>query len=463
MGDPLLFRVDGQTATPAEPLSLAEAGLTERGHLQEWVLANPAILGSDTLVLTFEFHYWAGADGARERDRLDVLGIDSSGQLVVVELKRDRAPASTDTQAIRYAALASRFTPDTLAAAHARFLTGQGSHTEPDEALRLIEDHSDGELSVEQLRRPRIVLMAAEFPPSLTASAVWLSEMGVSVELVQYRAYRAGDETVLAVSRLWPVTDPKELTPEPELLDTTSPARPATSRRRGESAVKRLVDAGEPADGTELRLRPTSEVDAEARDQVTAWIADDPARGVALWRADSSAPLEWRADGQRYTPTGLVRRILNEAADLDRGPRGTTWWVTDDGDDLVALADTVAPTDAAAASRYRPRDWSDLHAALAALEPGQWTSYGDLAGLIGSSARAVGQHVTTDCADCATAYRVLNNHGTPSEGFRWSDPTDTRSAQQVLEAEGVRFDDRDRADPAQRVGVDELRARLRSS
>lgn len=50
-----VFTVDGSQATAAEPISLAEAGLSERADLQEWVLAHPEILGAEVMVITFEY------------------------------------------------------------------------------------------------------------------------------------------------------------------------------------------------------------------------------------------------------------------------------------------------------------------------------------------------------------------------------------------------------------------------
>src|SRR4051794_26022131 len=84
----VLFEVDGSSVRPASTHSLSELGLLERSHLQEWVLAQPQVLGDDVLIVTSEFDRWAGQDGTRTRDRLDVLGLDSSGRLVVAELKR---------------------------------------------------------------------------------------------------------------------------------------------------------------------------------------------------------------------------------------------------------------------------------------------------------------------------------------------------------------------------------------
>ena len=63
----------------------------ERWDLQRWIEDYPEIVGPDLLVVTTEFDRWElGSD--RVRDRLDVLFLDSTGSLVVAELKRGEAP-----------------------------------------------------------------------------------------------------------------------------------------------------------------------------------------------------------------------------------------------------------------------------------------------------------------------------------------------------------------------------------
>ena len=64
MADELVFSVDGVEARPAAPITLAEAGFTERAHLQEWVLAHPEIIGDGILVVTSEFDAWRSSSGA---------------------------------------------------------------------------------------------------------------------------------------------------------------------------------------------------------------------------------------------------------------------------------------------------------------------------------------------------------------------------------------------------------------
>jgi hypothetical protein len=104
MPDELLFTVDGTTAVPAQPITLAEAGLLERKHLQQWVIDHPQLIGDGIKVVTFEYGRWVSAAGSTA-DRLDVLGLDRTGRLVVIELKRDQAPDTITMQAINYAAM----------------------------------------------------------------------------------------------------------------------------------------------------------------------------------------------------------------------------------------------------------------------------------------------------------------------------------------------------------------------
>ena len=215
VADELVFTVSGAEAKPVRATTLPEIGLSERQHLQEWVLAHPEILGPGIKVVTFEFDRWWAA-GGDPLDRLDVLGLDRSGRLVVAELKRDAAPDTVEMQALKYAAMASRFTPETLGHQHARFRRDRGDSVTEEAALADLEEHTDDKtLAVETLRQPRIVLLAASFPPVVTATAVWLREMGLDITLMRFQAYQTDTETLVTVSQLLPVPTVEEFTVVP--------------------------------------------------------------------------------------------------------------------------------------------------------------------------------------------------------------------------------------------------------
>ena len=334
MPDELLFTVRGSTAILATSLSLAEAGLRERQDLQEWVIAHPEIVGPDVLIVTMEFDRWQSSAG-RSADRLDILGLDTSGGLVVAELKRDAAPDTVEMQAVKYAAMASRFTIETLAEEHARYLSQRGTATDDETAADMLARHAP-EVSATSLRRPRIVLLASSFPPSTANTAVWLHEMGIDITLRQFRAYRTGQEISIAVSQLYPVADVEEFMFSPRQAEVRAIAQSA-QRRQEVGTVARIVAAELLDDEASLTVRPYG-INAELREQVQSWLGEDPGRTQARWYNDDREPIEWQADRTRYAPTTLGKLILREATGVDRALRGGDWFVDDEGRSLVELA-----------------------------------------------------------------------------------------------------------------------------
>ena len=75
-------------------ISLAQAGRRENEDLEKWIKDNPVILGQDILIIGEQVRTKSGP--------LDLLGIDKSGDLVIIELKRDKLPREVIAQALDY-------------------------------------------------------------------------------------------------------------------------------------------------------------------------------------------------------------------------------------------------------------------------------------------------------------------------------------------------------------------------
>lgn len=101
-----------------------------------------------------------------------------------------------------------------------------------------------------------------------------------------------------------------------------------------------------------------------------------------------------------------------------------------------------------------PPSWQKLARAIAEIPPGAWTTYGDLAALIGSHPVPVGARIAKH--PMTNGHRVLQAEGTISPGFQWYEPDRTEDPRVVLGEEGVRFDAAGRADRAQRLTADDL-------
>lgn len=75
--------------------SLPDTGRKEKDHLEQWIKTNPSILGADIALIGEQVQTISGP--------MDFLGVDRSGNTVIIELKRDKLPREALVQAIDYA------------------------------------------------------------------------------------------------------------------------------------------------------------------------------------------------------------------------------------------------------------------------------------------------------------------------------------------------------------------------
>jgi hypothetical protein len=377
MADEMLFTMAGPVATPAQTVSLEEAGLADRADLQEWLAANPEILGPAVLVVSFDLEGPGGSSGT-EPDRLSVLGLDQDGRLVVAELKWGRT-ADKDVRAIKFAAQASRMLPESLAERYARFQSRRHSALSAEEALAELQAHAP-DLSQESLRRPRIVLLARDFSPVLMSSVVWLSEVGVDLRLVQVSAFRSfsggmsgsPEAPMISVKQVYPLRDVEDFTISPE-RQLAREAAESKKRVQDASTVRRLVYTDSVADGTVFTLSPRGDIGSDVRAQLEEWLHEDPARRTAQWQNRMAAPLVWDADKASYSPAALARHIVEQATGVSREFLGSQWWRDPSGWTMVELA---GPLSGGKGGLYR-EFWSRWLERVR-LDHGHWTQMSTL-------------------------------------------------------------------------------------
>ncbi|MET0010496.1 MAG: hypothetical protein ABW109_21780, partial [Candidatus Thiodiazotropha sp. 6PLUC4] len=112
-----IFRIDDKKIVPIQRTTFAEQGLRERFDLQFLLKSQIDVISPDTLIVAEEFGAWE-----ESRRRIDLLGVDKGGNLVVIELKRTEDGGHMDLQAIRYAAMISTLTFDRLVTIYAQYL-----------------------------------------------------------------------------------------------------------------------------------------------------------------------------------------------------------------------------------------------------------------------------------------------------------------------------------------------------
>lgn len=165
--------------------TLAKNGKREKDDLEFWIKGNPEILGNDIAIIGEQVKTRSGF--------LDFLGIDRSGNLIIVELKRDKLPREALAQAIDYASAVSTYEPDTLNEICQGF-TGQPLG---DYLSSKFPDTNFEELAVNQTQRLLLVGFSIEEP--LHRMIEWLSEkysLAINAIVLHYSKTKSGDEVL---------------------------------------------------------------------------------------------------------------------------------------------------------------------------------------------------------------------------------------------------------------------------
>ncbi len=354
----LVFAVtaDRTTCEPMPATRLASLGILETSHLERWIVDHPEVLGDNVRIVTTQYDKWSSDSGDLAKERLDILGLDSSGQLVVVELKRGVDP-NVHMQAITYAALVAGFSKTTLAGAHADFLNRRAGTEKISvgEAAELLTEHVDGVWEEDVLTVPKIVLLAEDFTAQTYTTVTWLSGLmpSLSIEMHTVNAFVLDQQQPCVVfRRLFPVVDPstRVLTPGLSAAGPASVANKIAEKKRRIRSTYTLYDNAVIPEGEQISLDLHTWIDADLAAAVDAWVAENPGRGSATWINDRERPLQWNAgSGELFTPTGLAKHVIMEATGQlrDAIPGADVWnWSGKSLANLAAAQEVTTMVDA---------------------------------------------------------------------------------------------------------------------
>ncbi|WP_312465209.1 MmcB family DNA repair protein [Atlantibacter hermannii] len=195
-----MFRVDtiNKTLIKLKPTNFSELGLRERFDIQEWIEKSPAILGNDLLVIGKEVVLASGK-------RLDLLCVNKSAALVIVELKRDDSGSSVEWQAIKYASYCSKLFPDEIFKLYAAYL----KESEFD-AAKKNEEFIDADIELLN-EKQHIILVSKEFNSEVISAVLWLREYGIDIQCTRLAPFVDSDGELFI--------KPETIIPLPEAKD----------------------------------------------------------------------------------------------------------------------------------------------------------------------------------------------------------------------------------------------------
>ena len=192
-GFKMLFTFDKKSRkiSTYEETDLKSHKILERQDMEKWVEDYPEILGEEIKILTTEYDRFD-----KTNERLDLLGLDKQGDLVIIELKRDDSGKTVELQALKYAAYCSTLTLNDIVKMHKLYLEKKKGKINEDDVKKYIIDFIDNDDFEEINDKPRIILVSKEYRPEVTASILWLRKFDINIKCVKLTPYLLNNDTI---------------------------------------------------------------------------------------------------------------------------------------------------------------------------------------------------------------------------------------------------------------------------
>jgi hypothetical protein len=170
------------------PSKLPLSRLVSEQLLEDMILNSPGILSDEWMLIGKQEKTNSGG-------RIDLLAIAPDGNLVLVELKRDRTPRDVVAQTLDYAAWVQGLQPNEIGAIYERFRPGNTLYA--DFLARFGRVLDDDELN----QSHQLVIVATELDASSERIVEYLSKRDIPINVLCFQIFQMGEQQLL--SRSW--------------------------------------------------------------------------------------------------------------------------------------------------------------------------------------------------------------------------------------------------------------------
>jgi hypothetical protein len=322
-----LFAVDKQATQlrVVKPTGFSTGQWLERQDLQPLLRDNPSAIDPSVKIIAQEFGEWEGS--AR---RIDLLGLDPQGNLVIIELKRVEDGGHMELQSLRYAAMVSSMDFEGAVRAYEAFLqkAGRQSDGARDELTALLGP--DPVIS----QTPRIVLVAPSFSREITTAVLWLNNQGLNIRCVRANLYDLAGAQYVDIDQVIPLPAAGDY--QVRIREKEKAERQAAQRRQRRAQTIDILVASH-------LLVADTRVHLVRVPRAGLLITDDRAKHATFLSTEDQR-FRWDYDGKDYSLSGLCRRLCEVfSGDVGSGAfQGPLYWALDG--DTVSLAERAVPS-----------------------------------------------------------------------------------------------------------------------
>lgn len=184
-----LWKSDG-----SKLIEVPQSHLDQENRLEEWIAQDPSLLGTELLLIGRQVVTEYGG-------RIDLLGIDRQGDLIIIELKRNKTPRDVVAQVLDYASWAKDLTYKEIELIASGFLN---------QNLSVVFSNTFDEAIPEKINtNHRMIIVASQLDDSSERIVQYLAEMhDVNINVIFFTVFH--NEKDEFIGRAW-LMDPEEV------------------------------------------------------------------------------------------------------------------------------------------------------------------------------------------------------------------------------------------------------------
>ncbi|QZY57180.1 hypothetical protein [Crassaminicella profunda] len=165
--------------------TFVENELKERDNIEEWIRKEPTVLGEELIIIGHEY------DKFEVNERLDLLALDKDGNLVIIEVKRDKTGGNVDFQALKYCSYCSTLNPSEIIEVYDEYLKKFNiNESALENIMDFLEVDSEDLLNGILNTGQRIVIIGKEIDKRILSVCAWLSQNNIDIKCMSIIPYK---------------------------------------------------------------------------------------------------------------------------------------------------------------------------------------------------------------------------------------------------------------------------------
>lgn len=244
-----IYKVENDRFIELDFTTFENEKIYEVRNLQKYLSNSISVIDPELLVISTEFSEWEDS-----RRSIDILCVDSDGNLVVIEIKRTQDGGFMDLQILRYSSMIAKMKFEKAVKTYQNFI--QKNKLNIDAEQNLLNFLGWSEIKEDDFARDvKMVLVSSNFSVELTTSILWLNERDLDIRCFKIKLQKDEEKVYFDIQQIIPL--PESTDYQVRLKEKAAEERLVhRENKREQSIISKLLENGKLQVGQRVVLKP---------------------------------------------------------------------------------------------------------------------------------------------------------------------------------------------------------------